>query len=301
MSRVVVFGSMNEDLVLRVSRTPRPGETLLGSGATRLSGGKGANQAVAAARLGASVAMAGAVGQDDAGARQLQNLIDNGVDVSGVTREPAETGLAVVTVTDAGKNSIVVVAGANEHVSHRHAQALASDLRDDDIFVAQLELPADVVAAALAVAKSCGARTLLNAAPMTNLTELMGAVDMLVVNETEADLLCRQRGLHPADSSTTAAELARLLDVGVVMTLGSDGAVLVRENQIWQVPGLAIDVVDTTGAGDTFVGALAAALAGGLAAPRALELANCAAALACTAVGAQSAMPTMDLQAVQRS
>jgi ribokinase len=124
MSNVTVFGSLNEDLVLSVPRTPRPGETLLGRSAARLSGGKGANQAVAAARLGANVRMVGAVGHDHSGRRQLENLRTNDVDVAGVTQEPTDTGLAVVTVTDVGENCIVVVAGANDHVGAQHVRAL---------------------------------------------------------------------------------------------------------------------------------------------------------------------------------
>jgi ribokinase len=293
MSNVSVFGSLNEDLVLRVPRTPRPGETLLGTSASRLPGGKGANQAVAAARLGARVSMVGAVGQDDSGGRQLENLRTNDVDVAGVTREPTDTGLAVVTVTDLGENSIVVVPGANDHVGGQHVRALGSLLHEGDIFVTQLELPSPVVAAALRVAQGCGALTILNAAPMSDLSDLVDAVDLLVVNETEADALCAHHKFSAEDPPTMAKALARRLGVSVVMTLGALGVVMADGDRVRQVPGRAVDVVDTTGAGDTFVGALAAALINGRDPLAALDLANHAAALACTARGAQPAMPRL--------
>ncbi|WP_236789625.1 ribokinase [Amycolatopsis sp. GM8] len=293
---VAVFGSINEDLVLRVARTPRPGETLLGTSASRLPGGKGANQAVAAARFGAKVAMVGAVGVDDSGARQIGNLKANGVEATAVTRVQRSTGLAVVTVTDSGENSIVVVPGANGDVAGHHVEALRSLLRQGDILVAQLELPLPVVAAALRVARGRGARTILNAAPISDVSDLVGAVDILVINETEAEVLAGRYGLAAADPRTTATELARRLDVEVVTTLGANGVVMAGPggDAACHVPGRAIEVTDTTGAGDTFVGAFAAALAAGGDPRKALGLANHAAALACTAPGAQSAMPSLD-------
>ena len=293
MSSVVVFGSINGDLVVRVATTPLPGETLMGRSVTHLSGGKGANQAVAAARMGAAVTMVGAVGRDDSGQRQLDNLAANGVDVSKVTRQGASTGLAVVTVTDSGENSIIVVAGANHEVGAKHVSAVTQTVQHGDLVVAQLELPPLVVADALRAAQHRGARTVLNAAPMGDLSGLLDAVDILVVNETEAQSLAHQERLRVArDSVSMAEDLAGALAVSIVMTLGAQGAVMVDpRGQRWRVPGRKVPAVDTTGAGDTFVGALCAAFAAGLDETRALKRANHAAALACTGAGAQSAMP----------
>ncbi|WP_270887140.1 ribokinase [Pedococcus sp. 5OH_020] len=294
MSSVIVFGSINADMVVRVPVTPRPGETLMGRDVSYVSGGKGANQAVAAARMGAAVAMIGAVGSDDNGQRQIDNLAANGVDVSMVTQECPSTGLAVVTVTDVGENSIVVVPGANHAVGTKHVSAMAEKVRRGDLVVTQLELPQPVVADALRAAQARGARTVLNAAPMGDLSDLLDAVDVLVVNETEAQSLGHQRQLRPDEPASMAEQLAQELAVIIVMTLGAEGAVIAHPGgRRWRVPGDNVVAVDTTGAGDTFVGALCAALAAGRDETSALEQANHAAALACTAAGAQSAMPRL--------
>lgn len=296
MSRVVVFGSINADLMVRVPVVPRAGETLLGRTVTHLHGGKGANQAVAAARMGADVAMIGAVGQDDTGQRQLANLAANGIDVSAVTREPSPTGLAVVTVTDTGENSIIVVAGANRCVGGDHVEAMLRNVLPGDLLLAQLELPSAVVAEALHSARAKGARTVLNAAPMTELDGLLGAVDILVVNETEAESLSLRRHLDTDvnDPTRTAQRLAHELEVRLVMTLGARGSVMAEPSgRLTQVQGRKVAAVDTTGAGDTFVGAFCATVAAGRDQTKALQLANHAAAVACTAAGAQTAMPRM--------
>ena len=285
--------------MIQTPRVPAPGETVLGHSATFFSGGKGANQAVAAARMGANVTMVACVGNDPAGERQLSNLTANGVATRGVTvREEASTGLAIVTVVETGENSIIVIPGANQAVDLDHQRQLTELLRPGDVFLTQLELPAIRVAQALAAARARGAYTILNAAPMTELSGMTDNVDLLVVNQTEAATLSHEM-LDGRTQLTTigqpeqlAAQLAAALGCAVVITLGPDGAVFADGSAAFATPGQQVEVVDTTGAGDTFVGTLAARLAQSEQPAEALRLANAAAALACTLPGAQAAMPT---------
>jgi ribokinase len=294
--------------MIRTSRIPKPGETITGHSLVHGSGGKGANQAVAAARIGADVSMIGAVGDDQAGREQLSNLAANGIRTDALMVASGPTGLAVVTVTDEGENSIIVIPGANATIGRDHSTTLTSDA----VFLTQLELPAATVLAGLRSAQSAGAYTILNAAPMTDLDELVDVVDLLVVNETEAEALVQSHAAlasAPSDGPGLASAIAADINAAVIITLGSAGAVLAAGTDTGQttvvtVPAEPVDVVDTTGAGDTFVGALAATLTS----PRgpidlhrigeAVRLAAHAAAIACTWVGAQTAMPTLaDLQA----
>jgi ribokinase len=239
MGRVVVLGSLNVDLVTRVERHPSPGETVLGEGLQRLAGGKGANQAVAAAQAGASVVMVGSVGDDEGGSAYLTRLKSRGVDVSRVVVHPEEpTGTALIVVDGSGENSIVVVAGANGTVTWDF------ELDADDVLLAQLEVPLDTVADAIRAAASVGARVVLNVAPYADLpADVLDLCDPVVANEHEA-------------SQLTATPTSLLV------TRGAAGAT-------WgdlEVPAESIaedEVVDTTGAGDAFCGALAAALAAG--------------------------------------
>lgn len=278
--RVVVVGSANVDLAVDVPRPPKAGETVLGGRLRRSPGGKGANQAVAAAFAGgADTTFVGALGSDEAADLVLVSLGGAGVRTDLVERADAPTGTAFVTVSPDGENAIVVAPGANDHV--RIGAAQAERIADADVVLAQLEIPLDVVAAA-AAAKRPGALMVLNAAPSRELPDsLWDVVDLLVVNEHEA-----------ADLAGEPEKLLKRVPA-VVVTLGGEGcAVLRRDQEPVRIPGIPVDVVDTTGAGDTFCGVLAAALAQGRDLPEAAKRASAAGALAVTRPGAQAAVPT---------
>ncbi|MFF0341791.1 ribokinase [Kribbella sp. NPDC004875] len=245
-SEVVVVGSANVDLVLPVQRIPRPGETVLAGPMTRGPGGKGANQAVASARAGARTAMVVALGADDGGALLRAALEDSGVDLSLATTSDAPTGTAIITVEESGENSIVVAPGANGELNLSAAAAAA--IGDARIVLSQLEIPFPTVQAAAAAS----AYFILNAAPAAELSDaLLAGVDLLVVNESEAEAI----------AGPDRSALLKKVPAAIV-TLGGDGAViLTRDSGEIAVPGVRVDVVDTTAAGDTFCGVLAAALA----------------------------------------
>ncbi len=260
--RVLVVGSINEDVVLRVTRAPSPGETVSAEEVKRSPGGKGANQAVAAARAGAVVAMAGRVGDDDAGERMLAALHDEDVDTEHVTAlSGTATGTAYITVTAEGENTIVIDPGANG--------AFAPDALDEDllagaaVMLAQLEIPVETVSRAVALARDAGARAVVTLAPAQPVPDaLLRGLDPLLVNEHEAAFLLGED--QPGDPERAAQRLRARGPRSVVITLGGEGAVLVQEAGTTRLPAeQAQRVLDTTGAGDAFAGALAAELARG--------------------------------------
>ena len=267
--RACVVGSTNVDLVLQVPALPRPGETLLGASARREAGGKGGNQAVALARLGAAVFFVSAVGADADGEWSLERLRDERVDVTGVAVVPGPTGLAVVTVDAAGENSIVVSPGANALVT-------APAAVEADVLLLSLEVPLTAVAAAAATARAAGVPVVLNAAPATDLPgSLLDDVDVLVVNETEWESLGRP-------------------SVGrVVVTLGSAGCRVHEDGRWTDVPAVPVEVVDTTGAGDCFAAAVALGIGSGQPLREAVALAVRAAALSVTKPGARGGLPRL--------
>lgn len=278
MNRVVVVGSANVDLVVAVARHPRGGETILGGDLRRSSGGKGANQAVAAALAGgAETTFVGALGTDDSAGLLLASLERAGVHTDLVQRVDAATGTAFITVSPDGENAIVVAPGANAHLKLGAAQI--DRIAAADVVLAQLEIPLDAVRAA-ATARRPGAVMALNAAPARDLPEdIWDVIDLLIVNQHEA-----------ADLAGAANPTAKLLErvPAVVVTLGGDGCVVAsRDHEPVHIPGIRVDVVDTTGAGDTFCGVLAAALARGLDLAEAARSACVAGAQAVTRQGAQ--------------
>jgi ribokinase len=294
LNRVVVAGSINIDLVAQVDRFPRPGETVLGRDLRRFPGGKGANQAVAAARLGAPTAIIGAVGNDAFGTEMLQFLATMGVNCRDVvTRPDTPTGTALITVCD-GENSIVVAPGANADVA---IESVASyEFRAGDVLLCQLEVPIPVITAAIARANACGARTILNAAPaLMEADAALKLCDIAVVNELELGAF---KGI-PIDAN---AELAVIADAAerlrgkpgqvVIVTLGHRGVVVSSPDRWFHEPGRKVNVIDTTGAGDCFCGALAASLARGGAMNEAVRFANAAASICVQRMGAGPAMPT---------
>ncbi|MFD2239353.1 ribokinase [Aureimonas populi] len=295
---ILVFGSINLDLVARVPKIARPGETVLAPGYDRFFGGKGANQAVAAARALApdapAIAFCGAVGDDAFGADCIANLAGEGIDVSRIEAVSAGTGCAFITVEHAGENAITVASGANRQIR--------ADGLDDaflaavDVAVLQMEVPWEENAALAARARAAGAHVLLNFAParldipIEKLRGFLEEIDTLVVNEHEAETLALGLGLGGGDSGRLLAED---LSLTVIVTLGAEGTRLVQAGQPdWHSPARKVEVVDTTGAGDTFVGVLATGLFEGLPVRRAIERAGLAASLSCTKAGAQAGAPT---------
>lgn len=287
---ITVFGSINLDLVVSLPRLPAPGETIVGPDHQSFAGGKGANQALAARRAGARVRMIGAVGQDTHAGPALANLEAAGVDLSGVRHLEGTTGLAMIGVAADGENLIMCASGVNARVA---ADWLEGELSSGVLLVLQRELRAEPIRDAVARARAAGARVLLNAAPSgdADLASLLDDVDIVVANEIEAAELGIARGV-PDDAS--AEDLCAALsgaDRLCVVTLGSRGLIACRGADVWRVAAPRIEVVDTTGAGDAFVGGFAAALDRGADVARALCEGTAAGALACTATGAQTASP----------
>jgi len=295
MPKIAVVGSINLDLVVPVPHHPVPGETVLGGELAEHPGGKGANQAVAAARLGVQVAMVGRVGDDEAGSALRAALQREGVDVRWVLAEEGfRTGRALIAVDRAsGENSIIVSPGANTALAPEHCAASGTVLRDADVTLLQQEIPAATVEAA---ARLAGGTVLLNPAPARStltresLRDLLDMVDILVPNRAE---LAAMVG-HDLHDLHAVADAARTLrgPSAVVVTLGADGALLCEEGAVLLVPALAVTPVDTTAAGDAYCGALACAIAEGLPLHEAVRHANAAAALATTRSGAQPSLPT---------
>ncbi|MFW3895354.1 ribokinase [Pseudomonas bharatica] len=295
--RVVVIGSLNMDLVTRAQRLPRAGETLAGESFTTVPGGKGANQAVAAARLGAEVAMIGCVGDDAYGQSLREGLIAEGIDcralevVAGMS-----SGVALIVVDAASQNTIVIVAGSNGCLSSRLIERFDAMLQGADVVVCQMEVPPDTVAFALARARQLGKTVILNPAPVDGPlpVEWLASVDYLIPNESEAAALT---GL-PVDDLSSAQEAGRHLRglgaVRVIVTLGAQGAVLVSARGSEHFAAPVVQAVDTTAAGDTFVGAFAAALARGCTEHESILFGQRAAAISVTRAGAQPSIPRLE-------
>ncbi|TSJ60252.1 ribokinase [Starkeya sp. 3C] len=294
--RILVFGSINMDLVASVATIPRPGETVLSAGYRTLYGGKGANQAVAAARIGGSVAMIGRVGRDAFGEACRANLAGNGVTTDHIAAGEEPTGCAFITVDATGENAITVASGANGSVR-------AGDLPDalvdgETVAVMQMEVPLSASLSAARRVKAAGGRVVWNLAPApadltaSDLTDLLSVTDIFIVNEIEALMAAARLGA-PADIEDAARLLAGRGNVTCVVTAGSAGAIAHdAQGTRLHAPALPVKPVDTTGAGDTFVGILAAELAGHSELGNALGLACAGASLACLSQGAQNGMPT---------
>ncbi|HEX6220987.1 MAG TPA: ribokinase [Acidimicrobiia bacterium] len=287
---IVVVGSLNHDLTVVTPHHPRPGETVLGTRHYSDNGGKGANQAVAAARLGGDVALIGRVGDDIHGRTLIAALAEEGVLVEGIgIDEDAPTGLAVITVDAEAENTIVVSPGANSRLGQQHIEARHESIASARVLLTQLEVPVDVVAAAVLLAEGL---VCLNPAPAAHLPpSILSRVDVLVPNRSElAALVGVSEPVTPHQVAEAAARLDT--DASVVVTLGADGALLIADGITTHVPAPEVDAVDPTGAGDAFCGALAEALSRDLGLGAAVERAVAAGALATTAPGAQGAMPS---------
>ncbi|EUB83178.1 ribokinase [Pseudomonas sp. GM30] len=299
-ANVVVIGSLNMDLVTRAPRLPKGGETLIGHSFATVSGGKGANQAVAAARLGAQVAMVGCVGNDDYGVQLRDALLAEQIDCQAVSTVEDSSGVALIVVDDNSQNAIVIVAGANGAMTPAVIDRFDAVLQAADVIICQLEIPDATVGHALKRARALGKTVILNPAPASRPlpADWFAAIDYLIPNESEASALS---GL-PVDSLQSAESAAnQLIAMGagkVIITLGAQGSLFANGKGFEHFPAPKVQAVDTTAAGDTFVGGFAAALASGKSEAEAIRYGQIAAALSVTRAGAQPSIPTMsDVQA----
>ncbi|MGH9663761.1 MAG: ribokinase [Bryobacteraceae bacterium] len=295
---VVVIGSLNMDFVVRVEHLPAPGETILGREFRMIPGGKGANQACAAGRLGEGrvrTRMAGRVGYDLFADHLKASLSAAGVDVTAVHATRSQpTGVALIWVDRTGQNSIVVAPGANDALAETEVEGMRGAIRGARLALFQLETPLETVCAALAVARQEGALTILDPAPARTLSgELLARVDILTPNESEASILLGRRPerITPPDAAQWACALLALGPASVVLKLGEHGCFYSDGVRELHMPGFPVEAVDTTAAGDTFNAALAIALAEDQPLERALQFANAAAAISVTRVGAQASVP----------
>ncbi|MEW6634082.1 MAG: ribokinase [Pseudomonadota bacterium] len=287
---IIVVGSINLDLIANVDRLPEPGETVRGSGFVTAPGGKGANQALAAARAGAQVRMVGAVGKDSFAADALALLKAGNVDLSGVGQSAASTGTALILVGADGENVIAVVPGANDSVLP--ADIAKAFLKKGDVVLLQHEIPLRTVEATLDAARAAGAVSVLNTAPfLAEAAGFLGKADYAVANETEFDLYGEALSLSGRDRQARMRDYARKTGRVIVVTLGGDGVLAATPDELLAVPALKITPVDTVGAGDTFCGYFGASLSSGLSLEQALTRAAAAGSLACLKPGAQPAIP----------
>ncbi len=289
---ILVFGSINVDLTVMVEALPRPGETVLGPGYTLAAGGKGANQALAAARAGAVVRMVGCVGDDGFVGLALAEMQMARVDIAGVARLPRPTGLAAICVDGQGRNQIAVASGANQAV--RDAQVNDDWLDEKTVVVLQMEVPVEANWRLVERAKLKRARVLLNLAPAAAIpAKAFRGIDWLVANEGEIMICAGGLGVAAAAPVEAASAVAKATGMTVIVTLGGEGAVaFAKGGEAWRVGAMPITPVDTVGAGDAFVGVFAASIDAGAALPEALHRASVAGGLACLVRGAQPSLPT---------
>ncbi|CUH95941.1 hypothetical protein P22_2029 [Propionispora sp. 2/2-37] len=293
---VLVIGSLNMDLVVTVCQLPQQGETVFGRNFATFPGGKGANQAVAAAKLGARVTMVGCVGQDNFAAELLESLRLAGVETSQVRSVTGKTtGVALITVADKGVNTIVVVAGANQECNPGDVQAALAKTKNPGIVLLQNEVPPATVEYAIRTAGEQGWKVIYNPAPARTVDAgILGLVDILTPNETE---LAALTGMPVRSQQEAVAAGKKLLQTGVkqiIVTMGAAGALLIAERMVKAVPAIQVQAVDSTAAGDCYTGAVAAGLAEGQPLETALHFAAVAAGLSVTREGAQSALPSKD-------
>lgn len=295
MSKITVIGSLNMDLVVTTPRVPAMGETILGSGFMIAPGGKGANQAVAAARLGGDVTMIGCVGGDIFGRKLIENLELNGVNTKNVkTLQDHSTGVAMIVVKD-GNNCIIVDPGANRKLKPKDIDNLEDLIKESFIVVIQLEIPLNTVERAVEIAKKHNVQVILNPAPAVKLNdELFSKIDFFTPNESECEIITGMPVKSIEDAKAAVAYLNGKGIKTVVVTLGGDGVVYNRNSEVIYKPVPDVEVVDTTAAGDSFSGALALSLAKGEDIDSAIDFANIVGTLTVTKKGAQTSLPDME-------
>jgi len=296
--KIVVVGSVNADMVVKSDRIPVPGETVTGGDFVMAAGGKGANQAVAAARLGAEVTLVAKIGRDMFGDQAVEDYRTEGIDTDLILRHPeSHTGVALILVDGRGENLISVASGANHHLMPADVEQAADTIRAADAVLLQLEIPIDTVRHTARLAADAGTRVVLDPAPAPSDPldrALLEQVTYLTPNESEAQ---RLTGVAVDDESSAKTAAAKLLDAGaqnVIITLGSKGALAAGPDRTVFIPGHPVEASDSTAAGDAFNGALATALAGGLPLDQAVREACLVGALSVTRLGAQPSLPTAD-------
>lgn len=297
MTHIVVVGSLNMDLVVRAPHLPIPGETVLGDDFQTIPGGKGANQAVGAARLDGNVTMIGCVGNDAFGESLRANLQKEGINTDYVLTAPnSPTGIATITLDEAGQNCIVVASGANMKLTPEDVEKAFSQIKNVDVVILQLESPLDCVEAAARLGQERGAKIVLNPAPARQLSDiLLSQTDVLVPNESETSLLTDLPVDTPSQAEIAGSALFKRGVGAVILTLGSRGAfVLEGDSAGITISPHTVKVVDTTAAGDAFVAGLSVGLGEGLSLVESAKLGNATGALAVTKLGAQPAMPTQE-------
>ncbi|MBC2856897.1 ribokinase [Cetobacterium sp. 2A] len=295
MKKIVVVGSINMDLVTICERAPREGETLLGKEFLQIPGGKGANQAVTMGKLKSSVTMLGKVGKDSMGETLLNSMKNDGVDISNIEKANCSTGIAKIIVEDNGQNRILVVPGANFSVDTQYIKDHINIIEDSDIVVTQLEIPMETVKYTLKVAKELGKTTILNPAPAVKLDqEIISNSDFIIPNETELEILT---GVNTDTEESVVKAANILLDMGVkglIVTLGSKGCMYISKTEKKIFPAFKVKAIDTTAAGDSFIGGLVNGLSNGLSLEESIKRGTTVAAISVTRRGAQTSLPTLD-------
>jgi len=297
MMSIVVVGSSNTDMIIKVPHLPKAGETILGGHFSKAAGGKGANQAVAAARAGGEVYFIAKVGDDIFGESAVEGFVAENINVEHVLKDSeAPSGVAQIMVANDGENSIAVASGANARLSVDDINSAVEVIQSADILLTQLETPIETISAAIAIARQNDITVVLNPAPAQPLPdELLAKVSVITPNETEAEILT---GVKVVDEASAAVATSALKEKGVetvIITLGSKGAFVDHKGKQYMVPGFKVEAVDTTAAGDTFNGALTVALSQKKPFKDAVKFANAAAALSVTKLGAQPSVPSLDL------
>lgn len=296
MKNVVVVGSLNMDLVMEVQRIPKIGETIKGEKMSYLIGGKGSNQAVSACRLGSKVSMIGCVGQDEFGDKMLNHLKEEGINIEGIKRrKDTFTGIATIFVTE-NDNSIVVIPGANDFCDKELIDKNIETIKSADILITQLEIPIETVSYALKVAKENGVKTILNPAPASEISkEILSNVDFITPNETEFEIISGKTFKNGNELEKEMIEWQSInSSTRLIVTRGKDGSSYVDGYEVQTIKTIKVDVKDTTGAGDTFNGALAYGLINEISVREAVNFAGTAASLSVTKLGAQAGMPRFE-------
>lgn len=292
-NKIVVLGSCNTDMVVKSSRLPVPGETILGGTFMMNPGGKGANQAVAAARLGGNVTFVTKTGNDLFGRQSIELYNDENINTEFISSDPdLPSGVALITVDGEGENCIVVASGANGSLSPADVKDSEKEIASADILLMQLEVPIETVEYAAKMAKKNGVKVILNPAPAQSLSnDLLSNIHMIIPNETEAEIISGIK-VTDVESAKKAADMicSKGVDI-VVITMGSAGALIKEGNQYHQIPALRVKAVDTTAAGDTFCGAISVALSEGKSLVDAIKFANQCSAITVTRMGAQASIP----------
>lgn len=293
MSKIVVIGSSNTDFIAKVKEFPKTGETIEGVSYLQAMGGKGANQALAAHRLGGNVKFITSLGSDLNGRNSMENYKKEGLDVSlSLIVNNSPSGVAMIWVDEEGENSIVIIPGANEMLTSAYIHQIENEILQSDLIVLQMEIPYDTVKTVCEIASKSRKRVMLNVAPARKLDDdIIKKIDILVVNETEAELISGET-ISIVGGEVIVDNLLALGAKTVILTLGKNGSILKNEQLFLRIPAFTVNTVDSTAAGDTFCGALAAELSKGRSWKETLEFASAAAAICVTRMGAQPSIPT---------